>query len=104
MAYLKNSAVNLLNLHYGLHALALNGAGAFFAVFLLKSGVSVPAVFAAIALVLAKPSSNSDETNERVILTPVSDVGVGAYRRNGVELAPVRAEWTNSIQVGLLIP
>src|SRR6266851_1763986 len=53
MAYLKNSAVNLLNLHYGLHALALNGAGAFFAVFLLKSGVSVPGVFAAIALVLA---------------------------------------------------
>src|SRR6266700_205295 len=53
MAYLKNSAVNLLNLHYGLHALALNGAGAFFAVFLLKSGVSVPGVFAAIAFVLA---------------------------------------------------
>jgi hypothetical protein len=53
MAYLKNSAVNLLNLHYGLHALALNGAGVFFAVFLLKAGVSVPAVFAAIALVIA---------------------------------------------------
>ena len=53
MAYLKNSAVNLLNLHYGLHALALNGAGAFFAVFLLKAGLPVPAVFAAIALVLA---------------------------------------------------
>jgi DHA1 family inner membrane transport protein len=53
MAYLKNSAVNLLNLHYGLHALALNGAGVFFAVFLLKAGVSVPAVFGTIALVLA---------------------------------------------------
>src|SRR5258706_5868577 len=53
MAYLKNSAVNLLNLHYGLHALALNGAGAFFAVFLLKSGFAASAVFAAIALVLA---------------------------------------------------
>jgi MFS transporter, DHA1 family, inner membrane transport protein len=53
MAYLKNSAVNLLNLHYGLHALALNGAGVFFAVFLLKAGVSVPAVFAAIGLVIA---------------------------------------------------
>jgi len=53
MAYLKNSAVNLLNLHYGLHALALNGAGAFFAVFLLKSGVLVPGVFAALAFVLA---------------------------------------------------
>jgi hypothetical protein len=53
MAYLKNSAVNLLNLHYGLHALAQNGAGVFFAVFLLKAGVPVSAVFAAIALVLA---------------------------------------------------
>jgi len=53
MAYLKNSAVNFLNLHYGLHALALNGAGAFFAVFLLKAGLSIPAVFAAIALVIA---------------------------------------------------
>jgi DHA1 family inner membrane transport protein len=53
MAYLKNSAVNLLNLHYGLHAIALNGAGAFFAVFLLKANVPIPAVFAAIALVLA---------------------------------------------------
>jgi DHA1 family inner membrane transport protein len=53
MAYLKNAAVNLLNLHYGLHALALYGAGAFFVVYLLKSGVSVPLAFGAIALVLA---------------------------------------------------
>ena len=53
MAYLKNSAVNLLNLHSGLHALAMNGAGAFFAVFLLKAGISVPVVFAAVALVIA---------------------------------------------------
>jgi MFS family permease len=53
MAYLRNSAVNLLNLHYGLHALVLNGAGAFFVVFLLKAGVSTPVVFLAIALLLA---------------------------------------------------
>jgi DHA1 family inner membrane transport protein len=53
MAYLKNSAVNLLNVHYGLHALALWGAGAFFIVFLLKAGVPTPVVFAAIALSLA---------------------------------------------------
>jgi len=53
MAYLRNRAVNLLNLHYGLHALALNGAGVFFAVFLLKEGISAPLVFAAIALMLA---------------------------------------------------
>jgi DHA1 family inner membrane transport protein len=53
MAYLKNSTVNFLNLHYGLHALALNGASAFFAVFLLKAGVPVPVVFAALAAILA---------------------------------------------------
>jgi MFS transporter, DHA1 family, inner membrane transport protein len=39
MAYFRNNTVNLLNLHYGLHSLALSGSGAFFAVFLLKSGV-----------------------------------------------------------------
>jgi MFS transporter len=53
MAYLKNTAVNLLNLHYGLKALAMEGAGVFFLVFLLKAGVPLPAVFGAIALLLA---------------------------------------------------
>ena len=53
MAYLKNNAVNLLNLHYGLHALVMNGAGVFWVVYLLKAGVPIPAVFAALALLLA---------------------------------------------------
>ena len=53
MAYLKNTAVNLLNLHYGLQALALYGAGGFFFVYLLKAGVSVPLAFGSIALLLA---------------------------------------------------
>src|SRR5215831_18576150 len=53
MAYLRNGAVNLLNVHYGLHALVLNGAGVFFVVFLLKAGVPTPKVFLAIALLLA---------------------------------------------------
>ena len=39
MAFFRNSTVNLLNLHYGVHALALSGGGAFFAVFLLRAGV-----------------------------------------------------------------
>jgi DHA1 family inner membrane transport protein len=52
MAYLKNGAVNLLNLHYGLHALAMNGAGVFWAVYLLKAGVPAPAVFGSLALLL----------------------------------------------------
>jgi hypothetical protein len=52
MAYFRNNTVNLLNLHYGLHSLALSGSGAFFAVFLLKSGLPAPAVFASMALIL----------------------------------------------------
>jgi hypothetical protein len=52
MAYLKNGAVNLLSLHYGLHALAMNGAGVFWAVYLLKAGVPAPAVFGSLALLL----------------------------------------------------
>src|ERR1700694_3232925 len=53
MAYLRNGPVNLLNLHYGIHALAMNAGGAFFVVFLLKSGVPTPAVLAAVAFILA---------------------------------------------------
>jgi hypothetical protein len=59
MAYLKNTAINLLNLHYGLQALALYGAGGFFFVYLLKAGVSVPLAFGAIALVLAGTVSDA---------------------------------------------
>jgi hypothetical protein len=53
LAYLRNTVVNLLNLHYGLHALAFNGGGAFIAVYLLKAGVPTPLVLAAIALIVA---------------------------------------------------
>lgn len=37
--FFRNRTVNLLNLHYGIHTIALSGGGAFFAVSLLKSGV-----------------------------------------------------------------
>jgi DHA1 family inner membrane transport protein len=52
MAYLSNRVVNLLNLHYGIHALVISGAGAFFSVYLLKAGVPTPFVFMTFALVL----------------------------------------------------
>ena len=52
MAFLRNRSVNLLNLHYGIHSLALSGGGAFFAVFLLHAGVSAPAVLASLAAIL----------------------------------------------------
>jgi len=53
MAFFRSKTVNLLNLHYAIHALALSGGGAFFAVYLLKSGISVPWVLATFALILA---------------------------------------------------
>ncbi len=52
MAYLRNTTVNLLNLHYGIHAFVLSGAGAFYSVYLLKAGVPVYAVFAAYGSIL----------------------------------------------------
>ncbi len=53
MAYFRNGRVNLLNLHYGIHAIALSGGGAFFAAYLLKAGVPVPGALVALALILA---------------------------------------------------
>ena len=53
MAYFRNNAVNLLNLHYGIHAIALSGGGAFFIAYLLEAGVPAPGVLGALALILA---------------------------------------------------
>ena len=52
MAFFRNTTINLLNLHYGVHALALSGGGAFFAVFLLRAGVPAPGVLASLAAIL----------------------------------------------------
>ncbi len=53
MAYFRNTAVNLVNLHYAIHAVALYGGGAFYFVFLLKAGVPLPLVVGSLALILA---------------------------------------------------
>ncbi len=52
MAFFANSTVNRLNLHYGIHAIALTGGGAFFAAWLLKAGVALPWVLVSLALIL----------------------------------------------------
>jgi DHA1 family inner membrane transport protein len=52
MAFLRSAPVNLLNLHYAIHALALSGSGIFFAVFLLQAHVPAPVVMAALAAIL----------------------------------------------------
>ncbi|HTP76103.1 MAG TPA: MFS transporter [Rhizomicrobium sp.] len=53
MAFLHNRTVNLLNLHYVIASIAQGGGGAFFSVYLLKSGMSVPAVLVALAIIFA---------------------------------------------------
>jgi MFS family permease len=52
MAFFRNSTVNLLNLHYAIHAIALTGGGALFSAYLLKAGMSVPGTLTAFALIL----------------------------------------------------
>ena len=52
MAFFRNNTVNLLNLHYAIHSIALGGGGAFYIVYLLKAGVSVPGVLGVLAAIL----------------------------------------------------
>ncbi len=47
MAFLRNDAINRVNLHSGIHALAHAAGGIFFLVFLLRAGVSIPAALIA---------------------------------------------------------
>jgi DHA1 family inner membrane transport protein len=52
MAFFRNRTVNLLNLHYGIHSIALTGGGAFFSVYLLRAGVPVPLILVSLASIL----------------------------------------------------
>jgi DHA1 family inner membrane transport protein len=52
MPFFRNNTVNLLNLHYGIHAVALNGGAAFFSIYLLKSGIPITGVLVSLALIL----------------------------------------------------
>ena len=53
MAFLRNGAINRVNLHSGIQALAQGAGGIFFMVFLLHAGVSVPAALLAQAAIVA---------------------------------------------------
>jgi MFS family permease len=53
MAFLGNDAVNRVNLHYGVQALAVGAGGVFFLAFLLHDGISVAATLATFAAILA---------------------------------------------------
>jgi hypothetical protein len=51
MAFFHNRTVNLLNLHYVIGSVAQGGGGAFFSVYLLKAGISVPGVLLSLAVI-----------------------------------------------------
>ncbi|MDW6021438.1 MFS transporter [Mesorhizobium sp. BAC0120] len=53
MAFLGNGAINRVNLHSGIQALAQGAGGIFFMVFLLHAGVSAPAALLAQAAIVA---------------------------------------------------
>jgi len=53
MAFLRNDAVNRVNLHSGIQALAQGAGGIFYLVFLLRSGVSVPMALVVMAAIVA---------------------------------------------------
>ncbi|HEY1710815.1 MAG TPA: MFS transporter [Rhizomicrobium sp.] len=53
MAFFRNNAVNLFNFHYAIFSIAISGGAAFYAVFLVKSGVSVPLALIALGLTQA---------------------------------------------------
>jgi hypothetical protein len=53
MAFFHNRTVNLINLHYIIGSIALGGGGAFYGVWLLKSGMSVPRVLLSLAGIFA---------------------------------------------------
>jgi hypothetical protein len=53
MAFLGNSAVNRINVHYGFHALAQGAGGIFLLVFLVKAGVPVAETFLVLAGIVA---------------------------------------------------
>ncbi len=53
MAYFRNPTVNLLNAHYVMTAAAQAGGGAFYGIWLLEAGISLPLVLLAVAAIFA---------------------------------------------------
>jgi MFS transporter, DHA1 family, inner membrane transport protein len=89
MAFFGNNAVNYLNLHYGIHAIALSGGGAFFMVYLLESGVLAPAVFVSLAAILLG----------RFIVRPIV---IGLSARFGLRVMVAAGTLMSAVQYPLL--
>jgi hypothetical protein len=72
MAFLRNRAVNWINLHSGIQSLAYGMGAVFVLVFLLRAGVSIPASLCAMALI----------NSVRFVIRPLV---IGAARRHGLK-------------------
>jgi MFS transporter len=89
MAFFRNRTVNLLNLHYAIHGIALSGGAAFFAIYLLKRGIGIPGVCLVLALILAG----------RFVLRPMV---VGLAARFGLQPMLVAGTLLSALQYPLL--
>lgn len=100
MAFFRNTTVNLLNLHYGIHALAITGGGAFFLVYLLRAGLPPTLVLASMAAITAgrfvfRPSILA--LGKRIGLRPLVLIGVAITALEYALLAEV-----HGVGLGLL--
>lgn len=89
MAFFQNRTVNLLNLHYAIHAVALSGGAAFFSVYLLKAGVPVTGVLLSLAAILLG----------RLVLRPAV---IPLAARFGVRALVIAGTFINALQYPLL--
>lgn len=89
MAFLANRTINLLNLHYAIHSVALGGGAAFVSAFLLKAGLEPPMVLGAIALILAT----------RFVLRPIA---IGFAIRFGLRQLLVAGSLLSAVQYPIL--
>ena len=89
MAYFGNRTINLLNLHYAIHSIAATGGGAFFAAYLVKAGLPIPAVFASFAAILIG----------RFLIRPVI---IGLAARHGMRVLIISGTILNAAQYPLL--
>lgn len=89
MAFLGNRAINLVNIHYAIHSVAMGGGAAFVSAFLLKNGISPPLVLGAVALMLAA----------RFVLRPIA---IGFAIRYGLRQLLIAGSILSALQYPVL--
>ncbi len=89
MAFLANRTINLVNLHYAIHSVAMGGGAAFVSAFLLKNGISPPLVLGSVALILAA----------RFVLRPIA---IGFAIRYGLRQLLIAGSILSALQYPVL--